>query len=258
MTEPLPDRVNRLPVVLRAIVTRILVGLIAANVWRLLLTRLGAPLGAALEIVLLAAYVWWASGGGAPRSVGPRGRSRFARAHSPPLAGSGAAAGLCFARVSTPRSFCCSVSSVSARRVPAGHDISFVPTPLRWLTVVISATSAGICEETGFRGYTQRPIEQRHGHRSRFSCPRSSSGGAPQQGLVGSGQVPIVFGAGVLLGVLAWPRLAGSRHDRPRRHGCRLFAYWWTGIAGDFTARPIAETEWIAASCSRASCWSWR
>jgi hypothetical protein len=21
-----------------------------------------------------------------------------------------------------------------------------------------------------------------------------------------------------------------------------LFAYWWTGIAGDFTARPIAET----------------
>jgi hypothetical protein len=21
-----------------------------------------------------------------------------------------------------------------------------------------------------------------------------------------------------------------------------LFAYWWTGIAGDFTARPITET----------------
>jgi hypothetical protein len=21
-----------------------------------------------------------------------------------------------------------------------------------------------------------------------------------------------------------------------------LFAYWWTGIAGDFTARPISET----------------
>ena len=28
---------------------------------------------------------------------------------------------------------------------------------------IVSAASAGICEETGFRGYMQRPIEQRHG-----------------------------------------------------------------------------------------------
>jgi membrane protease YdiL (CAAX protease family) len=34
---------------------------------------------------------------------------------------------------------------------------------LKWIAVVMSATSAGICEETGFRGYMQQPIEQRHG-----------------------------------------------------------------------------------------------
>jgi hypothetical protein len=28
---------------------------------------------------------------------------------------------------------------------------------------VVSAASAGICEETGFRGYMQQQIEQRHG-----------------------------------------------------------------------------------------------
>ena len=45
-----------------------------------------------------------------------------------------------------------------------GYDLSFIPTlRLKWLAVVVSATSAGICEETGFRGYMQRPIEQRHG-----------------------------------------------------------------------------------------------
>jgi membrane protease YdiL (CAAX protease family) len=69
---------------------------------------------------------------------------------------------------------------------------------------VVSATSAGICEETGFRGYVQRPIEQRHG--------------APVAILISSlffmalhlnkawatpGMVPIVFGAGVLLGLPA-------------------------------------------------------
>lgn len=57
------------------------------------------------------------------------------------------------------------------------------------------------------------------------------------------GMVPIVFGAGVLLGVLAWS--SGSLIPSMIGHvvmDIGLFAYWWTGIAGDFTARPISET----------------
>jgi hypothetical protein len=55
--------------------------------------------------------------------------------------------------------------------------------------------------------------------------------------------VPIVFGAGILLGLLAWssgsliPGMIG-----PLIMDIGLFAYWWTGIAGDFTARPITQT----------------
>jgi membrane protease YdiL (CAAX protease family) len=126
-----------------------------------------------------------------------------------------------------------------------GYDLSFIPSRLlRWLAVVLSATSAGICEETGFRGYMQQPIEQRHG--------------APMAILVSSlffmlvhltkawsmvGMVPIVFGAGVLLGLLAW----SSQSLIPSIVGhvvmdIGLFAYWWTGIAGNFTLRPISET----------------
>lgn len=57
------------------------------------------------------------------------------------------------------------------------------------------------------------------------------------------GMVPIVFGAGVLLGLLAWT--SGSLIFCMIGHvvmDIGLFAYWWTGIAGDFTARPISET----------------
>jgi CAAX amino terminal protease family. len=57
------------------------------------------------------------------------------------------------------------------------------------------------------------------------------------------GMVPIVFGAGILLGLLAWS--AGSLIPGIIGHfvmDIGLFAYWWTGIAGDFTARPITET----------------
>jgi hypothetical protein len=90
----------------------------------------------------------------------------------------------------------------------------------------------------------QRPIEQRHG--------------APVAILISSlfflalhltkdwatpGMVPIVFGAGVLLGLLAWS--SGSLIPGMIGHvvmDIGLFSYWWTGIAGDFTLRPITET----------------
>lgn len=55
--------------------------------------------------------------------------------------------------------------------------------------------------------------------------------------------VPIIFGAGMLLGLLAWS--AGSLIPGMIGHflmDVGLFAYWWTGIAGSFDARPITET----------------
>lgn len=126
-----------------------------------------------------------------------------------------------------------------------GYDFSFIPSlRLRWLAVVVSAASAGICEETGFRGYMQQPIEGRYGAATGiavssffFMLLHLTKGWA----LIG--MVPIVFGAGALLGLLAW----SSRSLIPPMIGhivmdVGLFAYWWTGIAGDFTARPIAET----------------
>ncbi len=57
------------------------------------------------------------------------------------------------------------------------------------------------------------------------------------------GMVPIVFAAGVLLGFLAWS--SGSLIPCMIGHALMdigLFAYWWTGVAGNFTARPISET----------------
>ena len=57
------------------------------------------------------------------------------------------------------------------------------------------------------------------------------------------GVVAIVFGAGVLHGLLVWS--SGSLIPRMIGHivmDIGLFAYWWTGIAGEFTARRISET----------------
>jgi Type II CAAX prenyl endopeptidase Rce1-like len=110
--------------------------------------------------------------------------------------------------------------------------------------VVISAASAGICEETGFRGYMQRPIERRHGP---LAAILISSTFFMLVHLTKSwstiGMVPIVFGAGVLLGLLAYASrtlifcmIGHTIMD------IGLFAYWWTQIAGTFSQRPISES----------------
>jgi membrane protease YdiL (CAAX protease family) len=100
-----------------------------------------------------------------------------------------------------------------------------------------------VCEETGFRGYMQRPIENRHGPVAAilisslfFVLLHLTKDWA----LIG--MVPIVLLAGILLGALAWA--SGTLIFCMLGHWIMdigLFAYWWTQIAGRFAQRPISE-----------------
>jgi membrane protease YdiL (CAAX protease family) len=246
-----PDRAPslwaKLPIALRAILAGLVIALAAANVWPLLLLNLGAPQAAIAEAIFLALYIWWAGGGGPPRIWQEARATAFRRVRLTSTQWLwGVIAALFFAAtVHASIVLLFRLVPFPTASFRHGYDFSFIPTlPLKWLAVVVSAASAGICEETGFRGYMQRPIEQRHG--------------APVAIFISSflfmaihltkdwallGMVPIVFGAGVLLGLLAWA--SGSLIPCIIGHTVMdigLFAYWWTGIAGDFTARPIAET----------------
>ena len=242
-----PIRWAKLPISLRSVISGLLITLAAVNVWPLLLLNLGVPLAALVEAIFLGLFLWCTSGGGPPRTTQAARAMAFRRGRlSRTQWFWGVVAALFFAatiHASIVLLFRFVSFPMAAFR--HGYDVSFIPTqPMRWLAVVVSATSAGICEETGFRGYMQRPIEQRHG--------------APVAILISSlffmalhltkawatpGMVPIVFGAGVLLGLLAW----SSASLIPGMVGhvvmdIGLFAYWWTGIAGDFTARTITDT----------------
>jgi membrane protease YdiL (CAAX protease family) len=238
---------SRLPVWLRAIVSGFLIVLVPIIIWPVLLFKLGVPAASLVEAIFLGLYVWWASGGGPPHITQAARSTAFRRGGFSPRqwlwGGIGALAFAVTVHSAIVLLFRFVVFPAAAFR--QGYDLSFVPTlPLRWLAVVVSAASAGICEETGFRGYMQRPIEDRHGPRVAilvsslfFMALHLTKAWA----LVG--MVPIVFGAGVLLGLLAW----SSRSLIPGMIGhfvmdVGLFAYWWSGIAGEFTERPITET----------------
>ena len=250
------------PARLRTILAGVLVSIAAANVWPPLLFNMGALWGAIIEIAFLAAFVWWAQGGGPPREMQATRVIAFRRVGLTPREMLwGLLAGLSFAvtvHASIVLLFRLIPYPTAAFR--QGYDLSFIPSQeMRWLAVMISAASAAICEETGFRGFLQQPIE------SRYSMPAAvltSSILFTALHLTKSwallGMVPIVFGAGILLGVMAW----SAQSLIPCMIGhfvmdVGLFAYWWTGIAGDFPQHPISQTgvdqSFVITSCILAT-----
>lgn len=244
---PRTSGAGRIPVIVRAVGVGLVIGLVAANVWPLLLLKLGMPVAAAAEALFLALYVWWAAGGGPPK------RWRTARAENfrvRALSGAewfwGLIAAMFFAAtVHAAMVVLFRLVPFPAEAFHHGYEFSMIPdVRLQWLAVIVSAASAGICEETGFRGYMQRPIEQRHGAlvailiSSLFFMLLHLN---KDWALIG--MVPIVFGAGLLLGLLA--RASRSLVFCMIGHTIMdvgLFAYWWTQIAGTFSQRPISET----------------
>lgn len=234
---------------LRAIVVGLLVGMIPANVWLvfLIVLKLPVPLAVAAELLFLAVYIWWARGGGPPRQLRAV-RSDFFRVRS--LSGGqwlwGIIAAISFAvTVHSAIALLFRFVAYPAAAFRQGYDISYVPTRgLQYLVCIISALSAGVCEEIGFRGYMQRPIEERHGvfvailvSSLMFTLLHLTKGWA----LVG--MVPIVFGAGLLLGTLA--RAAGTLWFGILGHWLMdigLFLFWWTQVAGTFHQLPISQT----------------
>ncbi len=238
---------SRVPVIVRAIATGTVVGLAAANVWPILLLKLGMPVAAGAEALFLIAYIWWAGGGGPPSSLKAVRADRF-RAGSlrGPQWAWGLLAAACFAgTIHAAIVVLFRFVPFPAQAFHHGYDFSFIHSrSVQWLACVVSAASAGICEETGFRGYMQQPIEKRHGalvailvSSLLFMLLHLTKDWA----LIG--MVPIIFGAGLLLGTLAWASrslvfcmIGHTIMD------IGLFAYWWTQIAGTFSQLPISET----------------
>jgi membrane protease YdiL (CAAX protease family) len=235
-----------------AVACGLLIALPAAGVWPLLLTEFRAPAASVAEVAFLAIYLWWMSGGGPPARLHAVRVGSFRRTHlSGREWGWGILAALTFAAtVHAAIVLVFRVEPFPAQAFHRGYALTAIPSPfLQWVVCVVSALSAAVCEEVGFRGYLQRPIE---------------SAGAPRLAVLMSAvvfmlvhvnkswallaMVPIVFGAGVLLGSLA--RASGTLLFGMLGHWMMdigLFAYWWTQIAGTFSERPFARTGWDRA-----------
>ena len=120
-----------------------------------------------------------------------------------------------------------------AEAFTSGYNLDALPLWVAWLFIVMSSLVAGICEEVGFRGYMQVPLEKRYGPRVgiaivsiMFVVIHLHQAWAP----------PVlfhIFAISVLLGVLAYT--SGSLIPSMIGHTVLdifNFSYWWSDVAG--------------------------
>ncbi len=112
-----------------------------------------------------------------------------------------------------------------------------------WAILIMSSVVAGICEEAGFRGYMQAPLEKKHGAATAVII---TSVFFTVVHLTHTWALPIlphIFFASVLLGILAWR--SGSLIPGIIGHSILdIFDYsvWWTDLTGGFTHQTIFKT----------------
>src|ERR1700722_4793791 len=237
---------NRLPLVLRAVLTGFLVSSVGISLWSLMLTILpGAwPI---LPMIAMLWLFWKFFSGGFNSGKGsniPKKKLRLTKLHPPPRKWGLIAAALFVIIVQA--SFVVTFRLVdfpTAKFTADYKQLDTFPPWQAWALLVMGSIVAGICEETGFRGYLQAPLEKKYGPLTAIAITSfvfmlvhlSHSWAYPI--------LPHIFFASVLLGLLAYH--TGSLIPGIIGHAILdVFDYsvWWTDLTGGFQKQTIFKT----------------
>jgi membrane protease YdiL (CAAX protease family) len=233
-------------IVLKALVIGCFVAFFGISLWTIDFTYVPMPLSLLVMLFILWLYLKYFSGSWYPKQTQEIRRMNFraVRLTTPVLKWSLVAA-LLFVILFE------SSLVVTFRLIPFPETafksqykiLNTFPLWMGWSAVIVSSLVAGICEETGFRGYIQVPLENKLGPTAAiifsslfFFLVHLSKTWAPTI-------LPHIFIGGFLLGLLAYS--SGSLIPGIIAHTlmdiCN-FSYWWTSIAGNFERKPIFVT----------------
>jgi membrane protease YdiL (CAAX protease family) len=130
-----------------------------------------------------------------------------------------------------------------ADRFIQGFGFESQPLWVAWTVIIIAALSAGLTEETGFRGYGLVPLQKRYGP---VLANIMISGIFVVFHLNQTWAPPLLlhlFLASLMMGEIAYA--TGSLLPGIIAHTVLdifNFSYWWTDVAGKFEYQPIAIT----------------
>jgi membrane protease YdiL (CAAX protease family) len=237
---------NKVPVIIRAILIGLTFSTIGILVWLVLATVVPMPWAFMLMLGLLGLYwkyatgSWWPASTQAFRKENTRRKTLPQKAWIPTLI-----AALLIVLIEQ------SALVVTFRLIDFPGELftaeygflTQVPTWSAWLFIIMISAVAGICEEVGFRGFMQTPLEKRFGPVWAIGIVsvvfvlvhlhQSWSGPLIAQ----------VFLISVLFGAIAY--YSGSLIPGIIAHFimdiCN-FSFWWSDLGGQFDRETIAVT----------------
>jgi len=236
---------QRTPVLIKAILLILLVGMVGANGISFFLLVLPAPLVPFALIGFLFLYWKFFSGSWGPNKTAEV-RKKYFRADrlSPALWKWSLLLAALFVLV-VQSSFVVTFRLIQfpAERFAQGFGFESLPLWAAWSFILIASLSAGLTEEVGFRGYGQVPLEERYGPLLAnimvsvlFVIAHLNQAWAP------SWLLHIFFGS-FLWGLIA--QASGSLLPGIIAHTVLdifNFSYWWSDVAGKFEYQPIGIT----------------
>ena len=123
------------------------------------------------------------------------------------------------------------------------YNLDAMPVWGAWIGLIMASLVAGICEETGFRGYMQAPLEKKYGPKVAITIV---SVVFVVVHLHQAWALPIlfqIFAASAFIGILAYR--TGSLIPGIIAHfvlDIFNFSYWWSDLLGKFERQPISTT----------------
>jgi membrane protease YdiL (CAAX protease family) len=259
---------QRVPVLIRAIVLGFVVFESGVFVWAAILAPL---LPTPWSVLAMGGVLWvywkYLSGSWWPETTREIRRKRFRAIKMPGLVWKWGLVAAALFVVVVQAGFVVTFRLVEfpAATFTADYNLDGIPTWSAWVLVVMSSLVAGICEETGFRGYMQVPLEKRYG-----PAPAIVIGSVVfvVTHLHQAWALPVLlhlFAMSVMLGVLAYA--SGSLIPGMIGHAVMdifNFSFWWSDLAGTFDRQTVAEAGidahfvvWVLILVASAALFSW-
>ena len=237
---------HRVPILLRAIVLGFVIFESGVVAWAMILAPLvPAPWSVLAMGVVLWLYWKYFSGSWWPRTTAEVRRKRFRSTKMPASVWKWGLVAAALFVVVVQSGFVITFRLIEfpADTFTAEYNLDGIPVWSVWLLIFMSSLVAGICEETGFRGYMQVPLENRYGPATAIAI---GSIVFVVTHLHQAWALPVLFhlfAMSVMLGVLAYA--SGSLIPGMIGHTVMdlfNFSFWWSDVAGTFEKQTIAET----------------
>jgi len=235
---------QRIPVLIRAIVSGAFVEAIGVGIWVLSLAVLPSPWAIVVMVGVLWLYWKYFSGSWWPIST-QEARSKNFRAVT--LSADTWKWSLVSIFIFVVVLQSTTVLTFRLTEFPteasADYGLDTLPVWEAWITIIMASVVAGICEEAGFRGYMQVPLEERYGPVVGITIV-SIMFTVFHLGQAWAGPVLFqIFAISILFGILAYS--SGSLIPGIIGHTIMdtfNFAFWWTDLGGHIEFQTIVVT----------------